>query len=265
MKNQGRMLAVGVLLSAGFALAQSSSSGGYYDPNNTPAPSSSNLDASAPPPTQPVSPPPAYVPPPPPADVPVAYAAPPRVADKWADMRGVTLMVGGGVEGFTGNLATRVKAGPTWDAIIVFKPTSVLGLELGYTGSYNGFNTNRLVGYDPSVGASVQRNGGHFALTVGLSATRVQPYLLAGIGVDRYSVRGAGPGGYSSVTDGEVPVGGGVRAYLPGGFTMDLRGTYDLVFGNTFASNVQSGNALGVATPFGANSFRASFNLGYTF
>ncbi len=173
-------------------------------------------------------------------------------------------MVGGGMEGYTGTLAPRIKAGPEWDAIILFKPTSVLGIELGYTGGYNSFNPNHLQG--AVAGGNLVRNGGHAAITVGLSATRVQPYILAGIGIDHYSVSGGGTA-YSSQTNGSVPLGGGIRTYFDGGFTLDLRGTYDLQFGNSFATNVATGGVPGTTTSVDLNASRWTGVLmaGWTF
>jgi hypothetical protein len=174
-------------------------------------------------------------------------------------------MIGGGVEGYTGSLAPRIKVGPDWSAAIVFKPTSILGIELAYTGAFNAFVPSRLVGFDPSIGASVQRNGGHAAISVGLTTTRVQPYLMAGVGVDRYSVRGAHAGGYVSTTSGSVPLGGGVRAYFPHGFTMDLRGTYSLIFGNLFTAHVSQAEGLALNTVTDVGHWDATLFLGYTF
>jgi hypothetical protein len=179
-------------------------------------------------------------------------------------MRGLSLMVGGGIEGFSRELGPRIRVGPAWGALIVFKPTSVLGIELGYTGAYNAFDMARLSGVS-TPGANVQRHGGQVALSVALSATRVQPYVLGGVGIDRYVVSGTSDAGYASTTSGSVPLGGGVRAYLPGGFTLDLRGTYSFIFGRSFAEGVAAAELLGVDTVSDTGLWRAALYLGYTF
>jgi hypothetical protein len=187
-------------------------------------------------------------------------------ADKWADMRGVTVMAGGGVEGFTGSLAPRIRMGPSWAGVIVFKPTSVLGIELGYQGSYQTFNPARLVGYDPALGAGLQRHGGHAALSLGITATRVQPYLHAGVGIARYLVSsGAVAGGYLSMTNGFIPVGVGLRTYFPRGFTLDLRATYNFDFGRSFSPNVAEVEGLGLNAVGSSGRWQGLLYAGYTF
>jgi hypothetical protein len=176
-------------------------------------------------------------------------------------------MLGGGAEGFTGSLSSRIHVGPSWAGVIVFKPTNILGIELGYQGSYASFNFARLVGFDPALGAGLQRHGGHAVLSLGFTVARVQPYLLAGIGINRYLVSaGAVAGGYQSMTNGFVPVGLGLRTYLPGGFTFDLRGTYNFDFGRSFSPNVAEAEGLGPNTTImSTGRWQGFLFLGYTF
>ena len=143
------------------------------------------------------------------------------------------------------------------------KPTSVLGIEIAYEGGANRFNADRIDG----ASSTLLRNGGHVALTAGLSATRVQPYMLAGVGVQRYSVDATGESfGYHSTTNGFVPLGVGVRAIFMGKFTMDLRGTYNFDFGDTIYSSLNTSSVAGVTTSLtSAGRWRATLMIGYTF
>lgn len=174
-----------------------------------------------------------------------------------ADMRGLTLMVGGGVEGYTGALAPEINPGPAYGVTASIKPSKVLGIELGYSGAVNNL--------DPSVGdlsgtsgPDIVRNGGQAALTFGLGAAPVQPYLLGGIGFSDYNVRGAGAAaaGYSDDMVGNVPVGAGLRTHI-GNFTADLRANYNFLFDQDFA---------GVDTGFNENGrYSGTLNIGGTF
>lgn len=170
---------------------------------------------------------------------------------------GFNVMLGGGLEGFTGNLAPRVAPGPAYGVSIGYRPTNMLGLELDYSGSVHELRTSHTAGTDVANGADLVRNGGRFLATVGISATKVQPYLLAGVGLDRFSLRGdAGAFGYRDDTAGEVPVGAGIRAQF-GGFTADLRGDYVVPFDQDFAPVHQTNSSNG--------RYQATLNIGGTF
>jgi hypothetical protein len=179
------------------------------------------------------------------------------------DLRGVTLEVGGGAEGYVGPLSNKIHVGPSWGANVVFKPTTVLGIELGYSGSVDRFDASTLVGSSHTTGASVMRNGGQALLSVGLSATRVQPYLMAGVGINHYTILGgATDSGYRSASDLTLPVGIGLRTVFVGKFTLDVRVNYTLSFGADFADGVtgSSGNATRDLSRLSAGAF-----FGYTF
>jgi len=96
-----------------------------------------------------------------------------------ADMRGLTVMLGGGVEGYTGALAHDINAGATYGVTAAIKPSKVFGLELGYSGAVNDLDG---AGLGVDNGPDLVRNGGQAALTFGLGAAPVQPYVLGGIG-----------------------------------------------------------------------------------
>jgi hypothetical protein len=113
----------------------------------------------------------------------------------------------------------------------------VFGIELGYSGAVNNLDT-RVAGGAGS-GPDLVRNGGQAALTFGLAATPVQPYVLGGVGLSDYHFRGAAAG-FRDDTVGNVPVGAGLRTQI-GDFTADLRADYNFLFSQDFAPGVSEG------------------------
>ena len=167
-----------------------------------------------------------------------------------ADMRGLTVMLGGGVEGYTGALAPEINAGATYGVTAAIKPSKVFGLELGYSGAVN--NLDAATG---GSGPDLVRNGGQAAVTFGLGAAPVQPYVLGGIGFSDYNVRNEAAG-FSDDMVGNVPVGAGLRTHI-GDFTFDLRGNYNFLFDQDFA---------GVETGLNENGrYSGTLNIGGTF
>lgn len=148
-----------------------------------------------------------------------------------ADMRGLTVMVGGGVEGYTGELAPAINPGAAYGVTASIKPSKVMGLELGYNGAVNNLD-NTALGADS--GPDLVRNGGQAAVTLGLGAAPIQPYVLGGIGFSDYNFRGAAASGFSDDVVGNVPVGAGLRTHI-GDFTADLRANYNFLFDQDFA------------------------------
>jgi len=174
-----------------------------------------------------------------------------------ADMRGLTLMVGGGVEGYTGALAPEINPGPAYGVTAAIKPSKVFGLELGYSGAVNNLD-ERVGGLGDTSGPDLVRNGGQAALTLGLGAAPVQPYVLGGVGFSDYNFRGAGAtgAGFSDDTVGNVPVGAGLRTHV-GNFTADLRANYNFLFDQDF---------VGVDDGFSENGrYSGTLNIGGTF
>jgi hypothetical protein len=176
-----------------------------------------------------------------------------------ADMRGLTLMVGGGVEGYTGALAPQINPGPAYGVTAAIKPSKVFGLELGYSGAVNNLDSRGVVGdIDGTGGPDLVRNGGQAAVTFGLGAAPVQPYLLGGLGFSDYNFRGgaAAAAGFADDTVGNVPVGAGLRTHI-GNFTADLRANYNFLFDQDFA---------GVDTGFNETGrYSGTLNIGGTF
>lgn len=189
-----------------------------------------------------------------------------RKKDEGANERGLTVMLGGGLEGYTGQLAPVIEPGPAWGVTAAIKPTRNFGVELGYSGAANVLDTPQDLQDDfVNNGADMVRNGGSVALTLGLSASDVQPYLLAGVGLSQYSVRGdqAASRGFRSDLVGNVPVGGGIRAHL-GAFTADARLKFNPIFSNDFAPAVDD-NRVGFADVAASTNYSATLNLGATF
>lgn len=172
--------------------------------------------------------------------------------------KGLTLLIGGGVEGYTGALAPQLAPGPSANVTASIKPTSVLGVEVGYSGALNNIKNAGSAGADS--GPDLVRNGGQAALTLAMTPTAVQPYLLGGIGISNYHFRGGESLGYSDDTVGNVPAGVGVRGHF-GHFTADLRGYYNFLFDKQFAPNIDPGGG----DAGGGGSYVGSLNVGGTF
>lgn len=183
-----------------------------------------------------------------------------------ADMTGLTVLLGGGVEGYTGDLAPILNPGPAWGVSAALKPSRVLGLELRYHGAVNEVDTGiteaEVLGPGVARGPDIVRNGGSAMATFALSAAPVQPYVLGGVGIDRYTVRGPAPG-LQSDTTGHIPLGAGLRTHF-GDFTADARFGWNLLFNQQFAPNAQAMNvgALDTAT---YGRYAATLNVGATF
>ncbi|MBN8472947.1 hypothetical protein JYJ95_41125 [Corallococcus exiguus] len=174
------------------------------------------------------------------------------------DKKGLTLLIGGGVEGYTGALAPQLAPGPSAAVTASLKPTSVLGVEVGYSGALNNIKNAGSAGADD--GPDLVRNGGQAALTVAVTPTAVQPYLLGGIGISNYHFRGGESLGYSDDTVGNIPAGVGVRGHF-GHFTADLRGYYNFLFDKQFAPDIDPGGS----DPSGGGSYTTTLNVGGTF
>ena len=156
---------------------------------------------------------------------------PPRVErqepEGWP--RGGSILVGGGVEGYTGSLAPRVNVGPSWNVIFGLHPSSVFGIEFTYSGAINSIKYQNF-GLPSGNGVDIFRNGGQANVTFGLGPWALQPFVLAGVGANYYSVSDAArSAGFSSGWAGYIPVGGGIRGQIRG-VTVDIRGSWDLPF-----------------------------------
>ncbi|HSP20140.1 MAG TPA: hypothetical protein VLQ79_11530, partial [Myxococcaceae bacterium] len=201
-----------------------------------------------------------------PSDTPPMNAAAPAREDKKdteSSLRGVTVLIGGGVEGYTGSLASRVNVGPAWDVIIGLHPTSVFGIEFVYSGAINSIKYGNF-GLPAGNGIDILRNGGHADVTFAIGPWMVQPFVLAGVGANYYSVSSAAESaGFKSGWAGYIPLGGGVRAQIHG-VTVDLRGTWSLPFSDNLYPGGSGQNTLGLSTG-SYGRWNATLNVGGTF
>ncbi|WNG51147.1 hypothetical protein F0U60_48735 [Archangium minus] len=168
------------------------------------------------------------------------------------DMRGLSVLIGGGVEGYTGGLAPEINPGATAGVTAALRPSKVFGLELGYSGAVNNLETD--VG---GTGPDIVRNGAVANVTLGLTAAPIQPYVLGGFGMNWYNVRNGEALGFSDDTNSRVPVGVGLRTHI-GDFTADARVNYNFLIADDFAAGVDQGDA-------GTGSYNGTINLGGTF
>jgi hypothetical protein len=169
-----------------------------------------------------------------------------------ANMRGLTVLLGAGVEGYTGGLAPEINPGASVGVTAAIKPSKTFGLELGYSGAVNNLDTD-VSGRGPDI----VRNGAQAAVTVGLSAAPVQPYLLGGFGMNWYNVRNGESLGFRDDTNSKVPVGIGLRTHI-GSLTADLRANYNFLIADDFAPGVDAGDATTVR-------YNGTHNIGGTF
>jgi hypothetical protein len=195
---------------------------------------------------------------------PMNAAPPPRPApenpDRW--LEGVSVLFGGGVEGYTGSLSSRLAIGPAWTFILGIHPSSVFGIELAYQGGLQSLKNGD--GSGNSGRADIIRHAGQANVTFAFGSWQVQPFVLAGVGIDHYSVSDQAKAvGFSEGTGGYVPVGGGIR-FRVGGATMDLRGSWQLPFSDPLAPGGTGQNTLGLDTG-NYRRWNASLNIGGTF
>ncbi|HEX8439767.1 hypothetical protein [Archangium sp.] len=169
-----------------------------------------------------------------------------------ADMRGLTVLIGGGVEGYTGELAPSINPGPSVGVTAALRPSKTFGLELGYSGAVNNLDAD--VG---GSGPDLVRNGASAAVTLGLTAAPVQPYLLGGFGMNWYNVNNGEGLGFRDDTNSRIPVGVGLRTHI-GNITADARVNYNVLLSEDFAPGVDTGDLT-------TGSYNGTINLGGTF
>lgn len=148
--------------------------------------------------------------------------------------RGLYVLLGGGAEGYTGGNASALNPGFAYGATVGIRPSKILGFELNYSGGLSDVDEAGPGG--AANGADIVRNGGQAAITLGLTPTRLQPYILGGIGVQNYNVHGLSPlFGYTDDTSGFVPAGVGLRYNIGKLLTADARVDYNIPFSQDFA------------------------------
>lgn len=196
----------------------------------------------------------------PPMNAPPAPRPPPENPDRW--LEGVSVLFGGGVEAYTGSLSSRLALGPAWTFILGIHPSSVFGIELAYQGALQSLKNGD--GSGNSGRADIIRHAGQANVTFAFGPWQVQPFVLAGVGINHYSVSDQAKAvGFSEGTGGYIPVGGGIR-FRVGGATMDLRGSWQLPFSDPLAAGGTGQNTLGLDTG-NYRRWNASLNIGGTF
>ncbi|MFZ5472167.1 MAG: hypothetical protein ACOZIN_22270 [Myxococcota bacterium] len=176
----------------------------------------------------------------------------------------MSVQAGGGVEGYTGDLAPQIQPGFGYGAQVLFKPTPIVGIEVAYSGAVNEVDVGLEQELGATSGADLVRNGGSAAATIAFVNGPVQPYVLGGIGFSHYNARGDTENfGFQNDTGGNVPLGVGIRGYA-GGFVADLRGQYSVLFDHEFAPNVEPVDVAGINS-ITAGRYSGTLNLGYIF
>jgi hypothetical protein len=156
-----------------------------------------------------------------------------------------------------GSLHSRLDVGPSWGVAVAAQPLSWMGAEARYSGAVH--ELGRFVRPGPegnSTGADFVRNGGALAVTFNAPTPLLQPYALAGVGFDRYDLRGPSDATFKDDTSGRVPLGAGVRGGV-GAFVADARFHYDVLFSQQFART-------GIGDDIGGG-YTAMLNLGGRF
>ncbi|MCI0673790.1 MAG: hypothetical protein L0Y64_25350, partial [Myxococcaceae bacterium] len=155
---------------------------------------------------------------------------------------GLYALIGGGAEGYTGALAPRMNVGPLGGVFVGVKDTH-LGLEVGYTTS--GLDVATGTSGGAGSGPDLVRNSGQAALTIGLSDTPFQPFLMGGVGLDDYRARNGQDLGFQNSQNFFAPVGVGARWNLTRFLTLDARGNYNFLFDEGFATDTGNSNRYG--------------------
>ncbi|AKQ70414.1 hypothetical protein A176_007326 [Myxococcus hansupus] len=160
---------------------------------------------------------------------------------------GIYAQLGGGLEGYTGQLAPEVTPGFSYGVAVGYRPHPFVALELGYSGGLSDIDDRVGLLEDTRGGPDIVRNAGQAVVVGNLTDTRLQPYVLAGIGVDRYNVRNDARGalrGFSDDTSGYVPAGVGLRYQVGQLITADARVNYNFLFDQDFAPGGREPGAL---------------------
>ncbi|MDX2093929.1 MAG: outer membrane beta-barrel protein [Kofleriaceae bacterium] len=186
----------------------------------------------------------------------------PETPDQWADKYGVEVALGGGVSGFTNNVAQNfTDTGGDWNVHVGIGNTRVLGFEGSYIGSAQGINA---LGLDSS--AILVGNGVQGLVRVNLmSDYTIRPFGFAGAAWRHYNLTNTDVN-TSDIDDSddvlEVPLGAGVAATYSG-FLFDLRGEYRVAAaGDSLIPNLTVNEDNDAA---GLDRWGFNANIGYQF
>lgn len=147
--------------------------------------------------------------------------------------------------------AADVDPGAAWGVGVEIEPWRAIELEAGYQGA--AFTAKA---EDPSARTAAIQNGGYGLVKLApFAGGGVEPYLLGGFGLAHVNAVDEGIEGGAIEDDmiSKVPLGLGVDMEFET-FSVGIRGTWDLVFGNQFA--FQPGTARG------ADQLFATLHLG---
>lgn len=173
----------------------------------------------------------------------------------------INLQVGAGAAGFSAGLNGDTDPGLSWDVRAIFGPHSPLGLEAAYFGGLNPVKSNT---HD-----ALESNGGEALARLNFgAATRVHPYVAAGVGFDHISYMagvyggggsggstgGGGGGGYEaphalnvagyrSSSDLEIPAAVGIDGEVGKSVTLGARAGYRYLFNDQTRVGMGSSSA----------------------
>ena len=159
--------------------------------------------------------------------------------DRGGLQSGPYVMLGGGVDSYTGGLSDDMSAGLAWGATAGVD-AGRLGFELGYSGGANEIDAPGNIGS----GADIVRNSGQAAVKLNLTRTALHPYVLGGIGIERHTVRNGQNLGFENDTSGYVPAAAGLRWNIGKVITADARFSYNFMFDDEFAPGDPGGNRM---------------------
>lgn len=175
-------------------------------------------------------------------------AVPAFAQDDEADFRATGVTVRSGVTAFTGDLGGETDVGGFVGIQLDTQPMRLLGLEVGYEGSANGFE-------ESGTGSLWRHNVGALAKLGPIVDDRWQPFVGAGVGVSYIDPTGAAD---ERLFDNdfvfEVPLSAGIE-YRFSSLTAGARATYRIMDGEAFApGDIDEGDL-----------FTAGFSLGGRF
>jgi hypothetical protein len=155
-------------------------------------------------------------------------------------MRGYVLL-GGGLDIYTGGLGNSLRNAPAL-GVTAGVTRKNLGLEASYSG---GIVEGQSGEFGASPGTDAVRSSGQVAVTAGLMNTRVQPFALAGVGVDFYNVRNVNQDqGWQDDSVFNIPTGVGLRFNATKAINVDARMTYNFLQGEEFVPGGATGNRI---------------------
>jgi hypothetical protein len=243
-----------LVASTGIAMADDETTEGSCAPVET-CPPAAQAEPMQPQPTQPMTEPqPSYEPAPAPT--------PEQAAMGWASKYGVEVALGGGVEGFTNNIAQNATdTGGGWNVKLGIGNTQVLGFEALYFGSAQGINALGLDTNAVLVGNGIQGN----VRVNFMPDYTIKPFGYAGAAWRHYNLANT-DFNTSDIADSddvlEIPLGGGVAATYRG-FLFDARGEFRIAAaGDSLIPDLTVNNNNDAA---GLDRWGFNANVGYQF